>query len=837
MTDWPHGDGEMCRRIRSHDWAATPLGPMERWPQSQRTAVELMLASGHAMQLVWGPEMTILYNDAYAPMLGNRHPGALGIPFRDAWPEIWDEIEPLVMRVYAGEMVKFEDMPLVMTRHGFREETWWNFSYSPVRDESGAVAGLLNVTMDATPRHRAERAERERDEANARLQENEARLRALATAGGNTVYRMSPDWQRMYELDSQTLSNTSGPLADWTSKYVLDEDRARVNIAIEQAIRNRSLFEMEHRVRLDDGSVGWVLSRAVPLRDPDSNVREWFGAASDITERKAAEQRLRESDDRQAFLLRLSDALRPIGDPAHIKSVATTLLGEHLGVNRAFYADAEGGQWHVSRGYEHDVESLPQRPFDMAEYGDWIIEGFKAGNRLVVDDMATDPRFSKSQRAAHLAIQIGAEVALPLVKNDRLVAMFVVHTSGPCNWSALTLSLLEDVAERTWAAVERARALEALRTADRRKDEVLAVLAHELRNGLAPLVYNMQIGNRSLSDPARLVKLFSSTDSQLQHLTHLVDDLLDVARVSTGKIDLSLEHVKARDVVNLALDASHVDIDRKRHRLTFIDEADFELAVHGDRVRLTQIVSNLLSNAAKYMDAGGTITVRLARVDDEALIEVSDTGIGIPAVALPRVFDLFTQVRSQQSYSGGGLGIGLSLVKQLVEMHGGRVIAASEGSGQGSRFTVRLPAAAAGAGELQAPEQAGASSEGSALRVLVVDDLREGADALAQLLRLEGHDAEAAYGGSQALESVRSRRPDLVLLDLGMPGMDGFEVARRLRKEFAGEPPMQIVALTGWGQEADRQQTKAADFDGHLTKPPSDAELQAVLSTARRSLG
>jgi CheY-like chemotaxis protein/nitrogen-specific signal transduction histidine kinase len=410
----------------------------------------------------------------------------------------------------------------------------------------------------------------------------------------------------------------------------------------------------------------------------------------------------------------------------------------------------------------------------------------------------------------------------------------VVHSATPRAWSAQDLALLDETAERTWSAVERARAEAALLRADRLKDEFLAVLAHELRNGLAPLVYNVEIGNRSLGNATLLQELSARTGRQLRHVVHLVDDLLDVARINTGKIQLNLERVKAREVVNLALDACRADFDRKRHRLAVVEEAESDLAVRGDRVRLTQVVSNLLSNATKYTDGGGTITVRIAREGDEALIEVADTGIGIPPAALPQVFDLFSQVRNQQVYSEGGLGIGLSLVKRLVEMQGGRVTAASEGPGRGSTFTVRLPAAPAEvASGLPADLQADAAAPGRALRVLVVDDQRDAADALAQLLRLEGHDTDVAYDGAQALERAHGRRPDLVLLDLGMPGVDGFEVARRLRDEFRGGPRMQIVAVTGWGQDADRQRTSAASFDGHLAKPPSPAELQAALAAAR----
>ena len=278
----------MAGRVRAHDWAATPLGAAAHWPQSLKTAAEIVLASGRAMQLAWGPEHTILYNDAYAPMLGDRHPGALGIPLSEAWPDVWADIEPLVARVLDGETVTYEAMPLATTMRGVREETWWNFSFSPLRDDTGAITGLLNVTIDDSARVRAENALRAREE----------RLRALVTAGTYVIYRMGPDWRLMYQLDSCSLVPTHEPIEDWTDKYIPVEDLPRVYAAIEEAIRTKSLFELEHRVMLADGGIGWVLSRAIPLIGQDGEISEWFGTGSDVTERRGAAEKLRESEDR-----------------------------------------------------------------------------------------------------------------------------------------------------------------------------------------------------------------------------------------------------------------------------------------------------------------------------------------------------------------------------------------------------------------------------------------------------------------------------------------------------------------------------------------------------------
>lgn len=836
MNAWPQGSGDMARRIQAHDWTGTDLGPPHRWSHSLRTTVDLMLGSGHAMQLAWGAQRTVLYNDAYAPMLGGHHPRALGLPFHQAWPDVWTDIEPLVERVFAGETVRFDDMPLRMQRNGFDEETWWNFSYSPVRDESGAVAGLLNVTVDATPQHRAQQAERERDEAHARIQRSEARFRALMEAGGNSLYRMSPDWRLMFQLDSQGLASTTEPIDNWVEKYIPAEERGAVFDAIGMAIRSKSLFELEHRVYQADGRIGWVLSRAVPLLGADGQITEWFGAASDVTARKLAEQQLREREERHAFLLKLGDALRPGADADAIGDTATRLVAEHLHLDRCCLAQLsqEAGTYQIA--HEWRAAHLP------SILGEHDLRNFSSAMQrmetqpLSIADVQSDETLSERDRQSLAAMAVGAVLVAPLRDGPRhCVWAMAAAATAPRAWTCDERRLLEEAAERTWAAMQRARAETALHEADRRKDQFLAVLGHELRNGLAPLVYNVKIGNRARDNLELMQQLFVRSDRQLHHLVHLVDDLLDVARITTGKISLQMELLKPREFVGLALDACRADAERRHHRLTVTDETTSDLHVRGDRVRLTQVMSNLLSNATKYMDEGGSITVHLAQDQGHAILQVRDTGIGIPASALAQVFGLFTQVREQQAYSAGGLGIGLAIVKQLVEMQGGSVGVASEGTGRGSVFTVRLPIVPAEMSQGMAATAVGQTAcPQDALCILVVDDQRDAAHALSELLRVLGHDAQAVYGGPEALESVRQRRPDLVLLDLSMPDMDGFEVARQLRSAFAAEPRMHVVALTGLGQAIDRQRTQAAGFDGHLVKPANEAELDAVLSQARR---
>lgn len=459
----PTGDDRrMAELIADYDWASTPLGPIASWPQSQKTAVDIMLASGHAMQLAWGPERTVLYNDAYAPMLGDRHPAALGVPFSEAWPEIWEEIKPLVDRVFAGQTVRFEDMPLVMTRSGYPEDTWWTFSYSPVRNEPGEVAGLLNVTMEATARMRAARAE-------AAVREREQQFRALATAGANMIYRMSPDWRVMYRLDGRgVLKDASDPTERWPEVYIPEEDRQPVLAAIEDAVRDKTLFELEHRVCLANGGIGWVHSRAVPIIGADGEITEWLGAGTDVTERREAAEKLRESEQRQRFLLELSDVLRPLSDPAEILTAAVGRLGEQLGVMRAAYYEVEADQntFALMAEWENGAPPLAERML-LSEYGPDVRDGYRAGRTLVCRDTEREAP-SEDHRMAYRAIQLRAWVGVPLVRDGQLLTLVGVHSRTPRTWTPAEVRLVEDVADRTWAAVERARAEAAQRESEER---------------------------------------------------------------------------------------------------------------------------------------------------------------------------------------------------------------------------------------------------------------------------------------------------------------------------------------------------------------------------------
>lgn len=372
------------------------------------------------------------------------------------------------------------------------------------------------------------------------------------------------------------------------------------------------------------------------------------------------------------------------------------------------------------------------------------------------------------------------------------------------------------------------RLSESIKEADRHKDEFLAMLAHELRNPLAPIRTGLQILKMNPKE-----EVFASTvemmTRQLGHMIHLVDDLLDVARVGSGKIVLRKERVTLRSVVETALEASREAIDAKHHNLT-VRIADVPIHLEADPTRIAQVISNLLTNAAKYTRKEGRIEVSANLEDGEAVVRVKDTGDGIEAEMLTRVFEMFSQVGSSIGHSQGGLGIGLTVVKRLVELHGGRIEARSEGLGHGSEFIVRLPIAAGG-GERESRPAPGLKDEmRKKLRVLVVDDNRDSADTLAKVVGLADHEVKTAYDGEEAVAVAESFAPDIVLLDIGLPGLNGYQVAERLRQNSASRKTT-LVAVTGWGRADDRSRSAAAGFDLHFVKPVDLGLLQTLLES------
>lgn len=385
------------------------------------------------------------------------------------------------------------------------------------------------------------------------------------------------------------------------------------------------------------------------------------------------------------------------------------------------------------------------------------------------------------------------------------------------------------------SAVQKSRRNEAeLALADRRKDDFLAILGHELRNPLAPLANGIELLKRRDADPDTVRETVRMMDRQVQLMTHLVDDLLDVARIRQGKVVLQKEPHPLSEIVSRAVELCRPMIEARRHRLSF-ELPDVPVWVEADSIRLTQVLTNLLSNAAKYTHEGGEIRLSVRVVQPDVLISIRDNGIGIAADRLPRVFELFHQADDSPAHTQTGLGLGLAVVQSLVRAHAGSITAHSDGLGHGSEFTVRLPTAPASVEEHESV-QAPAPDEGEgSLRILIVDDRLDAARSLARLLEFDGHATQVVADGPAALGATAAWNPNVVLLDIGLPGIDGYEVARRLRERHDQRPL--LVAMTGHGRPDDVRRAREAGFDHHLLKPVRLDELQRLLATLRIPAG
>ena len=564
----------------------------------------------------------------------------------------------------------------------------------------------------------------------------------------------------------------------------------------------------------------------LPLADADGTCTRVLGHGTDVTERvrerEAAEGALRESEQQ-----RLEAAFRQQASEAResaLRESAAALQASETRYRTLFESIDEG---FCVIEVLFDAED---RPFDYrfleVNPAFEVHTGIKDGLGHTVREFAPDHEdhwYEIYGRVARTGEPVRFEQRAEALGRFYDVYAFRVGEPGQHRVAVL----FNDVTQRK-------QAVEALREADLRKDEFLATLAHELRNPLAPLVTALEVLRLRASDPAAVAQSRETIGRQVEHMRRLIDDLLDVARITRGMVDLQWEGLDLRQVIEGAVLMARPMIEQRRQSLV-VNIPPQPVPLSGDPHRLTQVVANLLTNAAKFTPPEGYITIDLEQGDAEALIRVRDTGKGIPPEMLPLIFDLFTQVNPPIDRTEGGLGLGLTLVRKLVRMHGGQVEARSGGVGQGSEFLVRLPLHRSGLGvELQVSPSL-AASEQAGLRVLVVDDNVDAADTLAELLSLWGHTARVAYDGRTALAEVRSWRPDVVLLDIGLPGMDGYAVAREIR-ELPDLAEVRLLAVTGYGQDADRRRAREAGFDSHLTKPVDAAELRSVLETTTQAL-
>ena len=414
----------------------------------------------------------------------------------------------------------------------------------------------------------------------------------------------------------------------------------------------------------------------------------------------------------------------------------------------------------------------------------------------------------------------------PLIANERLLGTLAFASRQRDHFDDDEVDFLRTISHYVTTAYERVRLIRELKEGDRRKDEFLATLAHELRNPLAPIRNSLHVMRLAGGDQGILEQAHSMMGRQLSQMVRLIDDLLDVSRITRGKLDLRKERVELAAVINMAVDTTRLLIESSGHALTITLPPE-PIYLDADPMRLAQVFSNLLNNAAKYMNRGGRIWLSAAPNGGEVVISVRDLGIGIPPEALPTVFDMFSQVEHALEKSQGGLGIGLTLVKRLVEMHGGSVQAFSDGPGKGSEFVTRLPVAMRHAVRV-APADVRPKGENFAYRILVADDNRDAADSMSMMLRLMGNEVRTVHDGAEAVKEANHFRPDVALIDIGMPRRNGYDVARSIRQHRWGAG-MLLVAMTGWGQEEDKRRAMEAGFDHHFTKPVDPVALEQLL--------
>ncbi|MGH8151688.1 MAG: PAS domain S-box protein [Rhodanobacteraceae bacterium] len=718
--------------------------------------------------------------------------------------------------------------PVRMENYQACPERWCSLQYSRVGGAGSRFAAA--VFEDVTARKRAEEAL--------------SRLAAIVEFSDDAVIRKDLDgiiqtWnagaERMFGYAASEVIGKSVTI-------LMPPDRVDEEPGILACIRRGERVSHYETVRQrKDGSLLDISLSVSPIVDQGGTVVAASKIARDVTERKRAENALRASEERQGFLLMISDAMREQPDERAIGEVCVRMLAAHLHLDRCCVIRMSRGEDRLWPGPA--FQRGERVPAD-GPSGDVALSDFPQCLRqlttepVVTKGVADDARFSGAEAAAMVALDQAAFIVVPIPEGERDFIWGLVAASGtPRAWTREEERLVEGAAERAWAFIERARVAAALHESEAKlqrashaKDEFIAMLGHELRNPLAPITTTLAL--MELRAPDALVRERAIIEGQVRYLTGLVDDLLDVARIARGKIELKLDRVDVGEIVAVAVETTQSAIEERRQTLHV--RVDDGVAVSGDRRRLVQVLVNLLTNAAKYSPPDRNIYLSAGAEEGQAVVRVRDEGQGIVPELLQQVFELFSQGSQSIDRSRGGLGLGLAIVRNLVELHGGSVTAASDGAYKGSEFTVRLPLldsrpVARGQGvEVGAPRRASAEGRDKRVRVLIVDDYALAADSLAMLLQEMGYRTCVARDGAEALQSVKSFRPHVALVDIGLPVIDGYEVAQSVR----GMPDYQhlpLVAVTGYGQASDRARVMKAGFNEHLVKPLDAAKIGELI--------
>src|SRR5215213_10073061 len=553
----------------------------------------------------------------------------------------------------------------------------------------------------------------------------------------------------------------------------------------------------------------------------------WWTAASlnrTDRERRLAGLALRDSEARLTVLVQVSDLIRTLNDPYELSYAVAKTIGTHLKTRRCLFneIDLDRDLEFIHRDYCDGAESVAGE-HRLSHYSSLTSDEMRAGKIVVNYDSKTDPRTAADYKRSYEATGGRAYIAVPLMREGRWVASLWASDDQPRQWSNEEVSLLKMSAERTWTAVEKAKQL---------KDEFLATLSHELRNPLKVILGYSELLLRmpEIDQSPRLARMGEALKRNAQSQSQLINDLLDLSRLQRGKISLNQETVSLPAIVDNAVETVRADAAAKGIDIR-VNVGDQLLLVEGDRLRLQQIAWNILNNAVKFTPAAGSIEIGLNSENDSAVLVVTDTGQGIDASFLPHVFEMFRQADGSNRRRHGGLGIGLALVHQLVQLHGGQISAASDGPSRGARFTVRLPLlreTARVGSSVAAPQGPVELKVFAQTNFLIVDDSEDTIAMLTELLRVAGANVTSATNGAEALRIAAENEFDVILSDISMPEMDGFEFLQRLRK-IAGRQDVPVVAITGFGRRADIERARAAGFYSHLTKPLNLQVLADVL--------
>jgi len=788
------GGGAMGERIRAYPWGQTPLGEPEFWPRGLRTAVRVLLTTQHPIFIFWGHEHTCLYNDAYSRSLGpEKHPSILGAPGRESWEEIWPIIGPQIEQVMRGEGATWHENQLVpIMRHGAIQDVYWTYSFGPIDEPEFAhgVGGVLVICTETTEQVLAER----------RLSAERGRFVQLFDQAP-TFLAVLHGPEHVFELVNPGYLKLIGdrPLVGRTLAEALPEAVAQGYLTLlDEVYRTGKPFsaygaryaaQVSPDSPIDERFVDFVYQ---PITDRDGSVSGIFVQGVDVTSRALTDRALALDRARLDYATRLSGV----------------------------------GFWYCDL------------PFDELQWDDRVKEHFffPPTARITIDDfferIHEDDRIpTKDAIDASIRNQASYDIVYRTVHPVTRAIKWIRALGGtdyasdgtPTHFDGVTV----DVSAQKLDQQRLSTLNNQLREQDRRKDEFLATLAHELRNPLAPIRTAAKIIASPQLAPNQLERAQTIIERQVTHMALLLDDLLDIARITQGKLKLKKARVALSDVMDAAIEAARPKLDEKNHHLQVSLPAEV-ISLEVDPLRFAQILSNLLINAAKYSNPGSHVEVQATQGAETLSISVKDDGLGLAPESISGIFEMFSQIEGAESRSEGGLGIGLALVKGLAELHGGTVQARSAGLGHGSEFIVRVPFSAHQSAARQAADDpAPMSSERR--RVLIADDNRDAAESLALLLELSGHEVRVAHLGQTALSLAQTFRPNVGLLDIGMPDLSGYEVARALRNE-PWATNLQLFALTGWGQDDDRRRALEAGFDHHMTKPVDSDQLATLIA-------